>query len=199
MGDKTVVAVALPQSEGNSPDRAVLQELLAMTGIAGLTRVECVHRFAGGYSACRVYLAIAEFGASLATQPWILKLGPVGELRSENSGLATAKAHVRAADVAGGVAFADDGSTGLLIVDYAHYEGRAPIDLQAVLDRVEAVEAFTAVVQAVSRWSANSTWKTTNLSYMLKGWTASKLPQLPQAIQESADYPNIVTVRRPTP
>ncbi|HEX4452366.1 MAG TPA: hypothetical protein VH143_15925, partial [Kofleriaceae bacterium] len=147
------LVVTLPQSQANTPDRDLLQQLCAP--VEKLTRLDCVHRFTGGYSACRVYLAVAEFQGAPAARPWIVKLGPLTELKPEDDALALTKAQVAPEHVASKVYFLVANDTAALVLDVANYAGRPPIDLEAILARVEAPDAISAICDVIDGWIGN--------------------------------------------
>jgi hypothetical protein len=180
--------VILPASQANTDDAEVLSDLLAQH--PALRQVDCLQRFSGGYSGCRVYLVQPTF-SSPAPRPWILKLGPTSEIRAESAGLAVAEGFVSPDNIAGKIAEYYNENTGVLVQQFGNYYGRRALDLDAALEGVYAVEAFKTVVQTLEGWISKPVWKTDVLTTKLKSWILPKLANLPASILETADVPVI--------
>lgn len=182
------VTVRFRQSQANNLDRHVLEALL--TQVPGLSAVDVRAPLLGGYSGCRLYLALATFSKP-APIAWLLKVGPRDEIEAEDKGYLVAKAHVSAPRIIGRVAVCLDKEHGVIIYDYAGFTGRNPIDLDRALQKFQSVESLTSVVQVVEEWSQHPTWSRIHLSQLLKEWTSSKLDQLPDTLISARDLQSI--------
>lgn len=178
------VAIRFRQSQANNPDRHVLESLLAQ--VPGLTELEIRIPLLGGYSGCRLYLALATF-AKQAPNAWILKVGPRDEIEAEDRGYVLAKAHVNASKIVGRVAVCLNNENGVIIYDFAGFTGRTPIDLERAIVKIQSVESVAAVVHVVEEWSQYPTWSRIHLSQLLKDWTSNKLDQLPPTLSSTRD------------
>ena len=183
------VDVTLPQSEASSQDQDFLVSVL--TQVPELTRLHCTHRLSGGFSSCRIYLGTPTFRAKPAPRPWIVKIGTTVELEAEDVGLTIATAHVPPENVASKVRLVTQGDQAALLLDYASYQGRPPLDLEGALDRFEGLDAFTALIQLLPRWQADPRYERTSLSQLFKAWVANKIDRLPESIRESISAPVI--------
>jgi len=183
------VTVTVPQSEANSEDRDTLELLLAE--VPGLSRLECTHRFSGGYSGSRVYLAQPTFGVTAAPNPWIIKLGTAAETQAEDAALVLAKSFVQSNLLASKLHVKIDGEHGVLVLDYAAYQGRTPVDLEFTMRRPESEEAVRSVVAALAAWSNSPQWHLRNLPRSLKDWCVPKLEGLPPRIRETMGLPTV--------
>ncbi len=183
------LTVTLPASEANSGDAEAIRSLLAKH--PHLTRLDCNHRFRGGFSPSRVYLCQAEIAGTPANLPWILKLGPLDDVSPERDALTSAHGFVSNDNIAAQVYYADNASEAVLLSEFAVSNGRAPLDLESTLKRVEAIDAFNSVVGSVEQWIKSPNWRTLNVTRTLKEWTAGKLSRVEPSIAETFDTPVI--------
>jgi cold shock CspA family protein len=181
------VEVILPQSEANSGDQAFLAD--ALVQIPRLSRLNCTHRLSGGFSDCKVYVAFPVLDGQVASRPWIVKVGPLSEIQAEDAGLTVAKGHIPPSNIASKIALVSKDDRGALILDYANYQGRPPIDLESVLAHLESAEAVTALVSVMINWQSAPSFQRTNISQLFKDWTVPKLPHLPETIRQLVSFP----------
>lgn len=176
--------VSSRQSDANNPDVILIKELLE--NHPQLREISLLNPLNPGYSGCRVYLALATLG-TVAPNPWIIKIGPASEIKAEDEGYTVAKSFVPPQNIVQRVAVYSNGQDALILYDFAGFSGRSPIDLDAVVKRIEASEAVKRVVECVSVWTQEVEWRTINIGETLKDWAATKLDHLPATILETRD------------
>ncbi len=173
------------QSQANNQDLPLLEKFLA--NHSGLTEVELLYPLSAGYSGCRVYLVIATVGSLSARNPWIVKVGPADEIIAEKQGHVLAHSFVSPPNIIQLIDCQVDAQEGILIYDFAGFAGRPPLDLEAVVRRIESSSAVKNVVEKVADWSRSQKSKSVNLGELLKKWTLPKLDFLPSTILETGE------------
>jgi hypothetical protein len=176
------------QSDANHPDVALLEHLLVgRQELADIRELQYLAQLGGGYSPCRVYV-MQPVCQRTTRNVLIFKLGPRSEIEEEAIRKTVVASHVGPENTVHLIEKFLDDDNGVLIFDYAGYSGKPPQDLLSVLARPEATQAVESTVRIIEQWASECDWRRDNVAHQISQWMASKLGQLPEAIQATEDF-----------